>query len=228
LEYVDKYHNWYCESCAIYREPEVEETYIRKGFNYESPLFGTRKNKQAVIIILLAFILIIIPVYLSLLPNFNDDQKMEPQDDWRDWSEHYYVFIESGYTNENNTSDVEFDLYEEYTTSLNLNLLWTDEPSSYFQGTNEPDTFKLTIISPTDETIQESDFNISGLITITVNLNPDEYLYTDNYLGTWRILVEAGNCGDDASRFGMRTTPDTGNDWTLDISYQYYVKEDLD
>jgi hypothetical protein len=228
LEYVKKYNNWYCESCARYREPEIEETDIQKQIYFESPLFGTMKNKQAVSVILLIFFLIIIPVYLSLLPNYKADQKIEPQDDWREWPIYAKQITESGYTNENSNDDFEFELNEEYTTSINFNLIWTDEGSSYFGGINEPDMFKLTVFSPTSENIEESDFRLDGWVYVEITLDPDEYRYTDNYLGTWRILIEAGDCGDDGDRFGMRTTPDTGNDWYLEIVYNYHIKVDLD
>ncbi len=132
---------------------------------------------------------------------------------------------ESGTTAENSNTDLTIDIDKEKLLEISCTLHWTDEPSQYFQGTNEPDEFKVSIISPKHETVEESELSTSGTVTATASL-PDyeEAEFIDNYIGDWIIRIEAGNCGDDSARvplLGIRLTEDLGNDWTLDYSYRY-------
>jgi hypothetical protein len=230
LEFVEKYDKWFCQRCGRAREPEGEETYIRKRVYYESPLFGTRKNKQIMLTFLISLLLILIPVIILLLPTYEDDERpnggSQTQDDWRDWPKYPANISESGYTGENDSSEVDLYINMRYTTSIKITLNWTDEASSYFRGTNEPDEFRLSIMSPKDIDIYESSFDISGNIFTIVNLDPDEDGYAENYLGTWTVVVEAGTCGDDYVMGGFRSTQDGGNSWQLEITYYYHLQED--
>jgi hypothetical protein len=82
----------------------------------------------------------------------------------------------------------------------------------------------LVIIPPTGEPLDESDFQTAQPISISIPLDYKEKDFKDNYVGTWRVVVEAGDCGDDFSRFNFRSTPDTGNDVSLEVQYSYYMK----
>jgi MFS family permease len=132
----------------------------------------------------------------------------------------------STYVNENNQADFEIEITEDNYRLLwmNATLTWQDEGSSYFGGTNEPDQFRLVIIPPTGEPLDESDFQTAQPISISIPLDYKEKDFKDNYVGTWRVVVEAGDCGDDFSRFNFRSTPDTGNDVSLEVQYSYYMK----
>ena len=128
----------------------------------------------------------------------------------------------TGYTDENNAHDFPLTIEYEKLREVSCTLTWTDEGTSYFRGTNEPDEFKLSIIAPNDEVVAESEFSSSGSVSATATL-PDfnEENFVENYIGSWTILVEAGDCGDDYALFGRRSTADTGNDWDLEYSYIY-------
>ncbi len=134
---------------------------------------------------------------------------------------------EPGYTNENQASEFTFIISEETPKLVwvNCSLSWTDEPSNYPLGTNDPDEFRVTIIAPDGNPADESGFSTSGSISASVELDHTEDGFEESYLGEWTILIEAGTCGDDnslASIFGIIfTTEDTGNDWSLDYSYTY-------
>jgi hypothetical protein len=125
---------------------------------------------------------------------------------------------ESGYVNEFSTEDVVETIEDEMLTEVSCVLEWTDEPSSYFQGTNEPDALKVSIIAPLGDMVAESDLSFNSPVSASIKL-PDykEKGFKDDYLGEWRFVVEAGDCGDDYSRLGFRSTPDNGNAWNLAI-----------
>lgn len=134
----------------------------------------------------------------------------------------------SGSTNENSATDEELTIDSEMLLEISCSLTWTDEDSSYYGGTNEPDEFKLTIIAPNSETQAESQFSSSGTVTARASLpNYEEADFVENYVGPWTIRVEAGTCGDDYSRFELRSEPDNSNAWSLAFSYIYmeYVEE---
>jgi hypothetical protein len=130
----------------------------------------------------------------------------------------------TGYTSEHSSSDNLLDIPEENQERLiniEANLNWRDEGSSFIGGSNEPDEFKVSILAPNDE-LEESGFSSSGTTTVSFIL-PDHNSrdFINNYMGEWVIVVEAGDCGDDQSVMGIRTSADNGNDWTLDYSYTY-------
>jgi hypothetical protein len=133
---------------------------------------------------------------------------------------------EAGYVNEFSTEDVPVTIEDEMLTEVKCTLTWTDEDSSYFQGTNEPDVLKVQILAPNGDLVGNSEFSNSGSIT-TSHILPDyqEKGFKDDYLGEWRFVVEADECGDDNSRFGFRTTPDTGNDFDLEITITAMIEK---
>lgn len=140
-----------------------------------------------------------------------------------------FEFIDNtnGHTNENSETDFPVTIDYEKLKEVSCTLTWTDEGTSFFRGTNEPDEFQLSIIAPNDEVVAESDLSSTSPISATATL-PDfnEEDFVENYVGSWIIRVEAGDCGDDHSRFGLRSTADTGNDWDLEYSYEY--KEEVE
>ncbi len=136
----------------------------------------------------------------------------------------------SGHTNEQDSTDERIIIENERLLELSCILHWADEASDYFQGTNEPDEFKVSILTPKGEVLDESEESTSGTVTASARL-PDfeEDDFIENYVGDWIIRVQAGNCGDDSAFVrlgGLRTTPDTGNDWTLDFSFKYMDYEE--
>ena len=139
-----------------------------------------------------------------------------------------------GYTEENSIYEVNFDIPEDYSKLVwvNCTLTWTDEASIFMQGTNDPDEFKVTIIAPNKKEV-ESDFSFNsqsgaGLVGASFKLDYEEDGFRDNFLGTWTIEVEAGECGNDAAfipLLGRREENDYGNDWSLSYVYTYLDKE---
>ena len=82
-------------------------------------------------------------------------------------------------------------------------------------------TFSRQVGSGGDE-IANSGLNPSGSAQVSTGpIDNQQNDFEENFIGEWMIVVEAGDCGDDYARFGVRSTPDTGNDWSLEISITY-------
>lgn len=143
-----------------------------------------------------------------------------------EWRETIGSGTASGHTNEQDSTDEIININQETLTEVSCTLRWTDEPSQYFQGTNEPDEFKVAIIAPNGDTLDESSISTSGSVTATAVLPNYEETddFTIDFLGDWTVRIEAGDCGDDSAFIalgGVRTTADNGNDWDLEYSYQF-------
>lgn len=127
-----------------------------------------------------------------------------------------------GNSNENSQKDVTVNIPHERLLQVSCELTWTDEPSSYFQGTNEPDEFGVFILNSAGDEVANSGVGTTGNVQVSTDqLDYEQKDFKDNYVGEWKIVVECGDCGDDYSRFGFRSTPDTGNAWSLEINYKY-------
>jgi MFS family permease len=196
-------------------EDEIPSDYI------EPIIFRVFDNK------IMSFIpLLIIPIILFTSFSFGTFNYIGPEEDEEEvgpifeWGE--ISTTESGYTSENNQADVQFEIPEEnYRLSwINCTLTWQDESSSFFRGTNRPDEFKLTLINPNGDTISESSMSTSESVSLTTAIDLEENLQED-LMGTWIIVVEAGNCGDDFAIGGFRSSSDDGNDWSLEYSYTF-------
>jgi hypothetical protein len=131
--------------------------------------------------------------------------------------------METGYTAENQDSTVQFNLDEPRLKWINCSLYWNDEPSQYVLGINDPDSFKIAVIAPNGETVAESQFSTSGMVDTTTEIDYTASNYEEDYVGVWTIVVSAGDCGNDKSRFGFRETSDDGNEWVLDCLITYMI-----
>jgi hypothetical protein len=128
----------------------------------------------------------------------------------------------SGYVNENSQEQVAVTIEYEMLLEVSCDLTWTDEVSTYFQGTNEPDELGVFILNSGGTEIANSGLNPSGSAQIsTGTIDYQQENFEENFMGEWMIVVEAGDCGDDFARFGIRSTPDNGNDYSLEISIKY-------
>lgn len=115
-----------------------------------------------------------------------------------------------------------WSFYDNYIINISISLTWTDESSSFFQGTNEPDHFTIQLIDPEGEVLGEDEGD-SGTLEISWSPpDPDEILYN----GTFTVKVELGTAGDDFGPFGLRSNEDTSNDYSLNIEYNsYYLQK---
>ena len=73
--------------------------------------------------------------------------------------------------------------------------------------------------APTGEQFS-GDMSYNGWIEETYSMGEDgedPFRYT----GTWELTIICGVCGDDYSRFGLRSTPDTQCSYTVTVSFSY-------
>ena len=109
---------------------------------------------------------------------------------------------------------------------MTIELTWEDEPSQYLHGTNQPDSFNLTVITPWQKTIN-SDINsnpLNGEGKITENVEIAEFDIANNTAtGEWSVNIHCVNCGEDISNPPLnRVTEDPGNSWVLSYYYEYH------
>ena len=137
--------------------------------------------------------------------------------------------VEIGYTEENQNSEVSFSVEEPRVTWINCSLYWNDEPSQYPAGTNNPDQFGISVFNSNGDLVAEDGFSDSGMVDCSVEIDCEDENYEDDCLGTWTVVVSAGDCGDDEARFsigGLRSVEDTGNEWMLNCLISYLTPAD--
>jgi hypothetical protein len=226
LEYIKKEDYLFCDYCGVPRKLECEESYSPSKIGYPHYLIPKKTGNMisgSFIIIVLVLSLI---VFTSLFEQYNTT--IESESNWQEWPVWDYSDYESGYNAENSENYINLSINEKYITEMKIQLTWTDEPSQYSQGINEPDEFRLILLSPEGEELANSGFNNSGMIELIV---PIDYDRTDpgEYTGTWTVKIDAGNCGDDSAfqpLLGQRTIPDSGNNWELNFNYSYHKESD--
>jgi len=118
--------------------------------------------------------------------------------------------------------------------SISFVLSWSDEANADNRHTNEPDSFTIRIESPdgsysddkTEPNAEGGEGNIKLSITLFDEANPPKSLPFLNGTGEWEIILSVA-AGDQEplipSPFGIRSFEDSGNDFTLEISYDYYT-----
>ncbi len=186
-------------------------------------------TKPITMVVVLLFIPITIMVSYSLPIMELVDPPDEP-DDIPDWSE--YVIetevlpTENGYSNENTAFDLPLEVLNANVRSITITLTWTDEPDAGIRYTNEPDEFGLDVSPPNASTVQ-TPMSPSGRVPVTITYEPpanDPYF---NGTGDYYVTIVCGVCGNQVPFInigGLREIEDPGNAWTLEASYEYYVK----
>lgn len=152
------------------------------------------------------------------------DQVIQPAPD--KWDKKSGSASASGETQEKQSIAKDVVLNGTYVYNVVFTLTWTDEAAKPLM-TNKPDTFQLTVTSPTGVQNQSkqtaNDAGGKGTITLTVNY-PDSNITKNNGTGTWKVSVSCTDAGDQAgSILGIRTSADTGNAWSLNVAYGYLV-----
>jgi hypothetical protein len=120
--------------------------------------------------------------------------------------------------NEGSETEVPIEFSNNYIISIELSLSWTDESSSFVQGTNEPDTFTVQLLDPEKKVLDEDSGEAGNLGISWSPRDPEE----KNFNGTFIVIVRLDSAGDDFGRFGFRTNADTSNYYSLKIEYYSY------
>lgn len=121
---------------------------------------------------------------------------------------------------------------EENVANVTFRMTWIDEEDTGWIGSapnheNQPDTFTIVVESP-DGNISASETGANqhgqeGVIEFTVGV-PVEKIPSVNGTGKWSITITV-EAGDNMPKIiGAFRFDDYGNDFTLEISYEYYIK----
>ena len=139
-----------------------------------------------------------------------------------------------GYADE--TSELTTTIYIEpvNVAVVDFMLYWNDEPDADPRHTNEPDSFSLVVESPDgsyhEEISSTNSHGQTGLIVleflgIDPSVPPEEMPYTGG-TGDWQITISV-NSGDQKPIIpgpgNLRTLQDRGNEFSMEISYDYYT-----
>lgn len=152
-----------------------------------------------------------------------------------DYDEGWGDMITEGSSNEMSDTDVRFELPRDDINnikSVRFELTWTDEtPDNTYRYTNEADEFQLIVEPPEDAESIESAIEYGGSVSLVYDPlggqpapNRDPYY---NGTGEYLIIVRCHDCGDQVLRrpsSGYFDIPDTGNDWSLEVTYTYWNK----
>jgi len=138
------------------------------------------------------------------------------------------------YANEAEPLELTHSISEANVCNVTFRLTWTDEENTGWIGSapnheNQPDKFLLKISSPDasihGEASGSNAIGKSGLIetTIPVPVGQDPAF---NGTGDWNITVIV-DAGDHMPRYaGIFKFNDVGNDFLLEITYQFYISRE--
>jgi len=138
----------------------------------------------------------------------------------------------TGTGQENSDSQASFSVNVTNLVSLTVTLTWEDEANADSRHTNTPDELGLSVTSPANESKSEppvaaTQGSAGVSFTFPVTEKTVNSKTSKAGMGSWKIVVSVGNCGDQVPRFnifGQRTFADTGNAYTLDIECNYFAK----
>jgi len=146
-------------------------------------------------------------------------------------------YLLNDYADEGQQTPVPFTIVEESVANVHFRMTWRDEPDSDGTHTNEPDSFSISVASPDGSFLEEGSSSnsqgVEGTIEFTLTLftenDPPHEMPFMNGTGEWVVVVSV-NAGDHEPLipdpiFGLRTVGDTGNDFDLEITYQYFKKK---
>jgi len=114
--------------------------------------------------------------------------------------------------------------------SFSVTLTWQDEPANRPGLTNQPDELGLTVASPAGESRSDKKSASQGSVKLDFAFPVTDKTAASKTSkagqGPWTINVEIGICGDQTPLIPgpFRTVADTGNAYTLEITYTYYEK----
>ncbi len=141
------------------------------------------------------------------------------------WAEETMQVDSSDYCQEGSTMSVPFNVTG-IPQWFNFTLSWQDEQSSRILGVNQPDSFRLTLVSPNNRVLDgASEESFTGSASISVQA-PEG---AEDLSGDWAVEITCTDAGDIRSRgpFGAITLdPDDGNEWALSGSVTYLSEKE--
>ena len=159
----------------------------------------------------------------------------------------------NGYTSEGESTHLTVEVTEPYNiTALTFELVWVDDDTS--EGNingigvvNQPDTFKLTVTDPSGVDVREVEGsntvqNRRGVISLSFSIHEIEgnmstltagsaAALRERFMlplgfGNWTVSIACINAGD-AEALGTTVEEDDGNEWTLNVSAEFYTIREI-
>jgi MFS family permease len=148
-----------------------------------------------------------------------------------DWSEYQKqqtdLGSQNGYSAENSDTIKTVKIDDANIINITFTLRWTDESTGVFTQ-NEPDQFALNVELPNKSLygvgFQKNSIGDEGKNSITVSFSPQKDPSTEGS-GEYKVTIKAGDCGDVYYKgTKIKAEDDKGNEWTLDVGYEFYKK----
>jgi MFS family permease len=181
-------------------------------------------------------------ILILVLPPFGFAAMNAPVDEWyredRVPTGDSYVLMEGsvatkdGYSDENSETMVLVNISETNVMNVTFTLTWVDEsdPRLGIAFINTPDEFSLRVESPDGIVVEEGPVSNSqgGEGSITARITRQVSDVTGNIAtGDYNVTIIMGEAGNIETRLGIGpSTADNGNDWTLEISYDFHKVEE--
>ncbi len=136
------------------------------------------------------------------------------------------------YAAEGEETRLEYSVDMENVANASFKLTWRDEEDTGWIGPspnheNHPDTFTLTVESPRGEITEtasgSNQHGQEGIVELTVGV-PVEAIPSLNGTGTWNITITVVAEDHEPTRIGLFKFLDNGNDFTLEMFHDHYVK----
>lgn len=202
--------------------------YSKFGKKFQLPITNRSSLDKARLrlVIDLVIIFLITMVYLSPIINYHQDDLISPENavvhdlsinekgdhHTYDYSNNYEKAM-SGYTQENSESELMVDILSGKLSVVNFELTWEDEQVENILYINNPDRFQIRLKKPSGD-FEESSISDSGKLEFTYSVNEIE---RQNWNESIDFFIVARDCGDQETL--LRTIPDNGNNWTVNVSH---------
>ena len=140
---------------------------------------------------------------------------------------------DSGYANENTETSVDVPVSDGIVSGMQATISWEDEGDLWFgvRYTNMPDEFTVVIVAPWGEEVEQTASSGSVSAKITVNEDNVTEALKEGAAQKWTVIVRCGECGNNepiGNIIGLREAmvgEDPGNDWSLEVTYDYAAFE---
>jgi hypothetical protein len=206
--------------CQKARESDRGSGLVRfiRRMDRGKPFINPAKAVAFVVLFTAVFCLLMIPLgfaFGTTEPEKMKDRRIDPIIEPVYFN---YTFDESGMAQEGTPIDYTFEPAEGNTIFAEVHFTWEDEPDEsglIMQYDNQPDTFRISLLSPSGEELQ-SGTNDQGMITLSWNINDENAMN-----GTFTFHVELVNAGDQEPPLNfMQPIADDSNAFSFSVDYE--------
>jgi hypothetical protein len=147
------------------------------------------------------------------------------------WTAQTGASQETGTATEAQPGDaMQLSIEEKNLATVTFTLKWKDEPDQYPRHQNQPDTLGVDATTPWGANKTASGKNVysasggEGSVSLSFDLVQTKY-NGENGSGVWQFTVFCTDAGDHMPKnVGLIKWIDSGNAYTLDITWKYYSK----